>query len=461
MADATLAERPAAAEPQPALAMPPRPARPLSTWQLIRTFPDNAVAVCDDELFEELVVERRFAWGRVFVVSDPEGIHHILFANPDNYVRIPPVRRAFAFTSGGGMNHLEGDEWYRHRRTINPALDYRAILADLPEAIRLTEEMAEHLRALPPGREFEIGRTLTHLITRTTGHIFAGDDRRIDALLLRLGRFPENYGPLDLLPLPRWLYFLDRFRRPRSGLEEYCDLLDELFAERRREDYAGGNDLLWRMATARDRETGRQLSPAELRDEVLTLAAGAQAPLRAMTWGFYLLTQFPDAEQKLHAELDAVLGGRTPAPEDFSRLPYMRRFIDETMRIYPPLPVMLRTALADDETCGRRIPRGSFIAIMPWVVHRHKKLWAEPERFDPDRFLPERAAGRSRYAYIPFSVGPRTCVAASLGLAEIQIAFAVLAQRLRFRLVPGQTIEPTAWSTLRPKRGIMMTAEPR
>src|SRR5205085_5805210 len=239
-------------------------------------------------------------------------------------------------------------------------------------------------------------------------------------------------------PLPRWLYFLDRFRRPRSGLDEYCALLDALFAERRRPGYAGGNDLLRRMATARDRETGHELSSAELRDEVLTLAAGAQAPLRAMTWGFYLLTQFPEVERGLHAELEAVLGGRSPTPEDFPRLVYLRRFIDETMRLYPPLPVMLRTALADDETCGRRIPKGSFIAIMPWIVHRHRRLWADPERFDPERFAPERTAARSRYAYIPFSVGPRTCVAASLGMAEIQIAFAVLAQRLRFRLVPGQ-----------------------
>src|SRR2546423_3247461 len=110
-----------AAEPQPALAMAPRPVRPLSTWGLIRTFPDNAVAVCDDELFEELIVERRFAWGRVFVISDPEGIHRILFANPDNYVRVPPVRRAFAFTSSGGMDHLQSEGWDPHPPIINPA----------------------------------------------------------------------------------------------------------------------------------------------------------------------------------------------------------------------------------------------------------------------------------------------------------------------------------------------------
>ena len=449
------------AQEQPALALPPRPRRPLSTWQLFRTFPDNAVAACDDELFEELLVERRFFWGRLFLVSDPDAIHRILVENVDNYIRIPPVRRAFTFTSGGGMNHLEGEEWWRHRRTINPAMDYRALLPDLPELIRLTEDMAAHLTALPPGEEFPIGRTLTHLLTRTTGRVFAGEDRRIDALLLRLGRFPENYGMLDVLPLPPSLHFIDRYRRARAGLGEYYALLDELFAERRSATYAGSKDLLWRMATARDRETGRELSPAELRDEVLTLAAGAQAPLRAMTWAWYLLVQFPAAEARLHAELDTVLGGRSPTPEDFPRLVYLRRFIDEAMRLYPPLPVMLRTAVADDESCGRRIPKGSFIAIMPWVVHRHRKLWRDPERFDPDRFAPERIAARSRYAYIPFGVGPRVCVAASLAMAEIQIAIAVLAQRLRFRLVPGQNIEPTAWSTLRPRHDILMTAEPR
>ena len=359
------------------------------------------------------------------------------------------------------MNHLEGEEWWRHRRTINPALDYRALLPDLPELIRLSEDMAAHLAALPPGQEFPIGRTLTHLLTRTTGRVFAGEDHRIDKLLLRLGRFPENYGMLDVLPLPPSLHFIDRYRRARAGLGEYYALLDELFAERRSATYAGGKDLLWRMATARDRETGRELGAAELRDEVLTLAAGAQAPLRAMTWGWYLLAQFPAAEERLHAELDAMLGARSPTPEDFPRLVYLRRFIDETMRLYPPLPVMLRTAVADDKTCGRHIPKGSFIAIMPWVVHRHRKLWRDPERFDPDRFAPDRIAARSRYAYIPFGVGPRVCVAASLAMAEIQIAIAVLAQRLRFHLVPGQTIEPTAWSTLRPRHDIQMTVEPR
>ena len=119
---------------------------------------------------------------------------------------------------------------------------------------------------------------------------------------------------------------------------------------------------------------------------------------------------------------------------------------------------MLRQALADDEVCGRRVPRRSYVVVMPWIVHRHRRLWPDPERFDPDRFLPDPARGHGRYAYIPFGVGLHVCVAASLAVAEILVAMAVLGQRLRFRLAPGQRIEP-AWSTLRPKDGIMMTVE--
>jgi cytochrome P450 len=441
--------------------MPPRPRRPLSTWQILRIYPDNAVAVCDDELFEELIVERRYAWGRVFVVSDPDAIRHIFQGNGDNYVRIKPTRRAFTFSTGGGMNHVEGEAHSRHRRTINPTLYLPALQADLPEMIRLAEQMAERLAELPSDHAFEMGRTLTHLLNRTTGHVFAGADPAVDEMLLRLGRFPENYGPLDVLPLPRSLYVVDRLRRRWTGISRYFPLIDRLIEERRDAAYAGGDDLLRRMALAQDRDTGLRLTPTELRDEVLTLATGAQAPLRTMTWAWYLLTQFPEAERRLHDELEEVLGDRPLTPDDLPRLVFLRRLVDETMRLYPPLPLVFRQALADDEIGGRRIPRRSLVIVSPWVIHHHRKLWADPDTFDPDRFAPDRDSRRSRYAYIPFGVGSHICVAASLAMAEILIAMAVLSRRVRFRLVAGQRVEPIAWSTLRPRGGMMMTAESR
>jgi len=449
------------AAPAPQLAMPPRPARPLSTLALLLTVPANSLAACDEALFEELVVERRFLWGRVFVFSDPDGIRHVLQDNCDNYLRLSPVRRAFEFSAQGGMVCLEGEAWRQHRRVINPALDHRALRPDVPELIRLTEQAAAHLAQLPRGEAVEIGRTLTHLLTRTTGHVFAGDEPEIDAMLLRMGRYPEKYAALDLLPLPRWLRWFDRYRRSRAGTENYHALLDRLIAARRDPAYGGGKDLLWRMATTPERGGGAPLSPAEVRDEALTLASTAATPLRPLTWIWYLLATHPAVEARLHAELDAVLGGRTPNPDDVPKLVYLRQVLDETMRLYPPLPLILRSAAGDDFVCGRKVKRRSIVAVMPWVVHRHEKLWPDPDRFDPDRFSPQRVGARPRYAYLPFGIGPHVCPGAALAMTEILIALAILAQRFRFRLVPGQQIEPVAWTTLRPRHGIRFTVEMR
>src|SRR6266513_1802299 len=147
-------------ESAPALAMPPRPARPLSTLQMMRVGFSHTLAACDEELFDELFVERRYMWGRVFVVSDPDGIRRVLQDNSDNYLRVSPVRRAFEFSARSGMVCIEGEEWWHHRRVLNPALDHRALRPDVPRLIQLTEEMARHLAMLSPNEPVEIGRTL-------------------------------------------------------------------------------------------------------------------------------------------------------------------------------------------------------------------------------------------------------------------------------------------------------------
>ena len=183
--------------------MPPRPKRPLSTLGLLRTVPSNSLAACDEDLFDELLVERRFIWGRLFVVSDPDGIRRVMQDNAENYVRVSPVRRAFEFSAKGGMVCLEGEDWWRHRRIINPALDYRALRADLPSLADLAQEMARHLERLPPDRPVEIGRTLSHLFIHATAHVFASGAPEVPAMIERMGRYPEKYSLVDILPLPQ------------------------------------------------------------------------------------------------------------------------------------------------------------------------------------------------------------------------------------------------------------------
>ena len=449
-------------ERRPHLALPPRPARPLSTLQLLRTARANSLAAWDDELFDELIVARRFVWGRLFVISDPDGIRRVLQDNCDNYPRLGAIRRVFEFGSGTGMLAAEGETWQRHRRLINPTLDPRAILADAPILAALAEDMAGRLAQLPRGQEIDLGQTLTHLITVSTRHVFTAADSDIEPMLDRMGHFPLEPSLLHFLPLPRRLPWLKRYRASRGEAQRFAAMLDRLIAARRCPAYAGRKDLLWRLVQARDRATGAGLAPAELRDEMITLGATSSTTLRPLTWVWYLLARHPAVEERLGAELAAVLGGRAPAAEDLPRLAYLRQVLDETMRLYPPLPMMvLRRAAAADVICGRRIPRRGLVAIMPWVLHRHRKLWRDPDRFDPDRFRPEEVAARSRYAYLPFSIGPHVCVGASLAMMQMLIAVAVLAQRLRFRLVAGPPVEPVAWINLRPRGGIRMTVEAR
>lgn len=446
-------------DPGPTLAMPPRPARPLSSWQIIRSRGINSLALCDEGLFDELLVERRFLWRKVFVVCDPEGLRHVLIDNADNYHVHRLKRRQLEPGIGSGVLINNGALWRRHRTLLNPTLDHRAMLPDAPMMIEWTERLAESLAAWPPGQPMDIGHGLSMLLAVTGGHVFAGPEPEIQPLLVRMGKFPGVRRVTDYLPISDWLRW--RSRRIRAEAQQWYPLIDRLIAERSGADYAGGKDFVWRLVHARGRD-GDTLSHQEIRDEVLTLAVGAiETTLRPMCWLWYLLALHPWAEARLHAELDAVLADRRLTPADLPRLTYLRQVIDETMRLYPPVPVILRQTVADDVVCGRRVPRGSVVVIAPWVIHRHRRLWRDPDRFDPDRFTPEHIAGRSRYAYLPFSVGPRTCIAAPLAMMQVQIATAILARRFRFRLLPDHPVEPTGWNTLRPEHGIRMTVEPR
>jgi cytochrome P450 len=179
-----------------------------------------------------------------------------------------------------------------------------------------------------------------------------------------------------------------------------------------------------------------------------------------MTWTWYLLSQHPVEEAKLHSELQSVLGGRAPNSDDLNKLAYTRMVIEESMRLYPPVHTIAREALADDTLSGRHVPKGSNVLIAPWVLHRHQQHWHNPGRFDPERFSPEQTAARSRFSYLPFGGGRRICIGAAFAMAEATILLATIAQRYRLRLVSGHPVEPQGLITLRPRRGMMMTLTP-
>ena len=208
--------------------------------------------------------------------------------------------------------------------------------------------------------------------------------------------------------------------------------------------------------------SGRPMEPDLIRDEIASMfLAGHETTALTLTWAFYLLACHPDAEAKLHAELATVLGGRTPEFGDVEKLVYTRAIVDETLRLYPPVHVFSREAIADDMIEKVRVPAGSFISISSWILHRHREFWVDPEAFRPERFLPANAGQIVRYAYIPFGGGPRMCLGKHLGLLESVMLLALLAQRHRFRLAPNFVPVPLGRMTLRPKAGMPMSVQPR
>ena len=215
------------------------------------------------------------------------------------------------------------------------------------------------------------------------------------------------------------------------------------------------------VTDARDGD-GKPLDEVTLRNEAAMLfLAGHETTANTMAWVWFLLSQCPEVEARLHAELDGVLDGRLPALADLRQLTYTQAVVEEALRLYPPLPILPREVLQEETFNGVRIPKGSMVFVVPWLLHRHRRLWDKPDHFIPERFLPGSKEPVSKYAFVPFSIGPRVCVGQSFALTETILCIATLAQHFRLRLRPGYVVEPVCRLTLRPDGGLPMTIEPR
>ena len=442
---------------RPIPVMPPRPARRLPVFRFLRTAVGNSITAFDEELYATLAVPRRYVHQRVLFCSDPEGIRHVLLDNAANYARMSGIRRIYEVEIGTGTLASAGDIWRRHRRVAIPATHHRAFQPDIPALIALAERAAD---ALEPerGRVVNIEQVGIDLVSGMFNHVLTGGRTDTRALLDWLSRIPRPPSALDLIPKPQWMNAL--VRNPRG--EETAPLdrqLRALIAERLAPGYAGPQDLLWRLAHGVDKRSGESLPVDEVRDEAASIAAGGAATIRAFTWFWYLVALHPEVAARLHAEVRQVLGDAPVTPEALGQLPYARQVIDETLRLYPPVPVIIREAAERDVVCGIALPRRGIVAIIPWVLHRHRRLWADPDLFDPDRFAPGNKPTQPRYAYLPFSTGPSVCFGASLAITEMLAAVAVLARRFRFGLLPGQPIVPVGRLTLRPRGGLSMQVE--
>ena len=429
--------------------------------EFFRRLRRDQLSILVPELFNRNITYTRLLFLHSFLVIKPEYIEHVLLTNQKNYGKSHFLRRALGPLLGDGLLISEGEFWRRQRRIAAPAFHNKRIAGFVATMAECTEATLARWRGMT--EPFDVAAEMMGLtldiIART---MFSKDVRGEVETVRRLTDVVVALPPnmLDLLGFPEWL---PRRQPPayRRVIAEFDAMVARLLTERRADGIDRG-DLLSMLLAARDPETGEGMSDKQLRDEILTIfLAGHETTANALTWTWYLLARHPEAEARLHDELDRVLGGRPPSFADLAELKWTRMVLEEAMRLYPPAHTISRTALGEDRIGGVRVPRGASITISIYVTHRSPNIWPEPERFDPERFAPAAVAGRHRFAYLPFGGGPRICIGSSFAMAEAQVIIAAIAQRYRLRLAPGHVVEPIGLVTLRAKSGVWVTLEPR
>lgn len=429
--------------------------------ELLRRVRTDQLSTLAPEMFGRNLIHSRLLFLHSFLVNKPDYIEHIVLTNQANYSKSHFLRNMLGPLLGDGLLISEGEFWRRQRRIAAPAFHNRRIADFVTTMAACTETMLARwrTRAAPFDVAADMMALTLDIICRTMFSTdVTGDVEAVRRLMNIVVAFPVSM--LDLFGFPQWL---PRLRPPgfRQTIAEFETFVARLLAERRTDPTDHG-DLLAMLLAARDPETGEGMTDKQLRDEILTIfMAGHETTANALSWVWYLLARHPDAEARLHEEVDRVLGGRAPGFADLAELKWTRMVIDEAMRLYPPAHGISRTAIGEDHIGGVRIPAGANISISMYVTHRNPNLWPEPERFDPERFTPEAVARRHRFAYMPFGGGPRVCIGNSFAIAEAQVIVAMIAQRFRLRLVADQVVEPVALITLRPKNGVLVTLEPR
>lgn len=407
------------------------------------------------------VAALRFGPRRVTLLSHPELVREVLVTRHRNFIKSYALQRARVLL-GEGLLTSEQPLHLRQRRLAQPAFHRERISAYGAVMAAYAEEETAGWRH---GAEVDAAREMTRLTLRIAGKTLldaevGGEAEEISSALTdALGLYQRLFNPfgplLDRLPTPG----TRRMQRARERLDA---TIYRIIAERRRSGEDRG-DLLSMLLLAQDDEgDGGGMSDLQLRDEALTLfLAGHETTANALAWTWHLLSRNPDAEARLHEEVDRVLGGRLPGADDLPALPWTRGVLAESMRLFPPAYVLGREPLEAFEVGGYRVPAGGIVLMSQWVIQRDARFFPDPLRFDPARWTPEMEESLPRFAYFPFGAGPRKCIGESFAWMEGVLVLAAVARRWRLREVPGHPVEPLPQITLRPRHGVRMALERR
>jgi cytochrome P450 len=446
---------------------PPRSAKPRSALSTILALRRNPI-----EIWGEADFVRPFSIGKSILglrgaAHEPSAVKHVFLDNAANYRKDDLQLKVLSPGLGNGLLTADGDVWRLQRRSLAPLFSPRQVAEFAPAMQRIATATVERLQRRRDGAVTDVGELMTRIALEVLEQtLFSqGLGSETSAFQKAVTSYFDSFGrldPLDMIGAPAFLPRLGRLRG-RPALKFFDTAVDAIIESRKALLARGAEaprDLLTLLLGAKDPETGFGMPEPDIRANIVTfIGAGHETTANGLTWALYLLSQAPEWRERAEEEADAAFDPHRPG--SLEKCEVLRAVFDEALRLYPPAAILSRQAIADDEILGVRVPAGAVIVVSPYVLHRRRGLWEDPDAFDPSRFLGERRERIDRFAYLPFGAGPRVCIGMSFAIQEAVIVLANLLRAFRFELVEGHPVMPQQRVTLRPRAGMKMHANRR
>ena len=427
-----------------------------SLWKLL----DNPIEAWSRAVYEEPYVLRGDDKQWFLYATDPAMLKDILLDKVDAFPKDWMFDRVTKPALGEGLLTAQGEHWRWQRRAAAPGFRPDNVAAMTPVMVQAAEAALGRWRDMGEGARLDIATEMTAITFQVILETMLSGGEGIDVPVAarKITDYLETLGkvtPADLLQWPLWtrVALAPRGYRAMVFLKA---MVDRMVARRRKEAERG--DLVDLLMQAQDPESGRRMDDVLLRDNLLTfIGAGHETTALALTWSLYLVGRDPETAGRVRAEVAAVAGDATLTHDHVERLVFTRQVVQEAMRLYPSLPLMSRMCGEDVEAGGLSVKKGTFVFIPIYAIHRHRRLWRDPDVFDPDRFGPAESAGRHRFAYLPFGGGPRVCIGQTFALVEAVAILATLVRGATLEPDPGHRIRPLVRVSMRPQGGMPMT----
>jgi cytochrome P450 len=438
---------------------------PLATLGILRRTVRNPLESWPPAVYDQGLVRTVFIGRTTWFVSDPDLVQKVLVDDADKLEKAEPMRRALEPALGQGILTAEGQRWKLQRRTASPVFRAVNVNSFLPAMIQAARRTADRWAALPQGAQIDAGSEMMHLTFEIIMETMLSGSGNVDAAVVErsIGDFLESTSwaiALSALRAPLWMPFPGKQRAERG--QQFLRTTTAARVIERRASGERRDDLLSLMLDAKDPETGEGLSDLDIVDNILTfIGAGHETTALALTWTFFLLSRHPDIEARVLEEIATITGGARLEAEQVASLTYTKQVIQEAMRVYPPVAMVVRQAVEPFMLGGEPIARGDNVFVPIYAIHHHTALWDEPARFDPDRFAPDAVRARHRYSYLPFGAGPRICIGMGFALLEAVALLATLLPVAHLHAEADFRPTPKLRITMRPAEGMPMSVRRR